>query len=650
MLNSPYNKPRITPPSEHPRLLFKETDRARIESGLTDVENKRAYELWRRVCKKDFRHFYDDIKAGKYNLMVCFMIESKALEAWLEKDEEKARELIDTVIKIIDLYQSDRNKNLMLCRFTGHLVYVTSCMYDWLYQYLTDGEKAHIISRCEELLSGGMEMGYPPTRQRDIHSHAHEMQLLRDMISFAIAVYDERPDIYDYCAGRIFDDYVPFYRFSFSSGISNQGAAYGAYRHCAPLWCQLIFYAMSGERIFDKCVEDASDCYYYITRADGENLRLGNDCNDDKGGGLSIKHPFTVVSFLAGAVTGNETYRRYYFENFHDEQMLPTVYDIGLYKYSTYGEGMLSPVTHLVFNRIVPTFEPKPYEKTRYFPYPSGITVYKDEEKGTTVYMKIGELWSQGHEHYDTGDFQIYHNGILASSSGSYHVYGNNHYYNYLTRTAAHNCLTVLDPSVTTLGTRELYPEGTTELINDGGTRMPSPTTDYNKEPDLATAWQRDMQMARVISHTEGDDLVELAGDLTEAYSHTCERVIRKMTFEPNEGECGVFTVSDEVVARSEDFIKCFHLHTMAEPVIEGNMITVEYKGGRLTCTVIEPENADIKAIGGGDMRFTVNGAPVPCDETENRECGWGQVMITPTDRSKEHHFKVRMEIGDASL
>jgi hypothetical protein len=79
-------------------------------------------------------------------------------------------------------------------------------------------------------------------------------------------------------------------------------------------------------------------------------------------------------------------------------------------------------------------------------------------------------------------------------------------------------------------------------------------------------------------------------------------------------------------------------------------MITVEYKGGKLTCTVIEPENADIKAIGGGDMRFTVNGAPVPCDETENRECGWGQVMITPTDRSKEHHFKVRMEIGDASL
>ena len=91
MLNSPYKKPRIIPPSEHPRLMFRQEHRARIEKNLTHPENKRAYELWGRVCKKDFRHFYDDIKTGKYNLMVCFMIEAKAFEAWLYMDEKKQR-------------------------------------------------------------------------------------------------------------------------------------------------------------------------------------------------------------------------------------------------------------------------------------------------------------------------------------------------------------------------------------------------------------------------------------------------------------------------------------------------------------------------------------------------------------------------------
>ena len=223
MLTSPYHKPRILPPAEHPRLMLREHDRERIEKNLTHPENRRAYELWQTVCHKDFRLFYDDIKAGKYNLMVCFMIEAKAFEAWLTRDAEKARALIEVTVKILDLFKSDRKINLMICRHTGHLVFVTSLMYDWLYSYLTEEERMHIIERCEELLAGGMEMGYPPTKQRNTHSHSHEAQLLRDMLGFAIATYDERPDIYDFCAGRIFDDLVPFYRFSHSGGLSHQG-------------------------------------------------------------------------------------------------------------------------------------------------------------------------------------------------------------------------------------------------------------------------------------------------------------------------------------------------------------------------------------------------------------------------------------------
>ena len=648
MLNSPYKKPYITPPAEHPRVMFRQSDKQRIVNNFEHEENRRAYELWQRICKKDFRQFYDDIAAGKYNLMVCFMIESKAFEAWVEDDEKKARDVIDNTKKIVERYSIDRNVNLMLCRHTGHVVFVVSLVYDWLYKYLSEQEKLFFIEKCEQFLQAAMEVGYPPTKQRNTHSHSHEAQYLRDMLAFSIATYDERPDIYDFIVGRIINDLVPFYKFSFSCGLHNQGPAYGSYRQVSALWAQLLFYQMSGQRIFDRCVENA-DSYHYLTRADGESLRIGNDCNDDKGGGHVVKHPFTIVNFFAAAASGNANYKKDFLENYRDEVIMPTHYGRDLYRDTCYGEGLYSPVVHLVFNLITPEFTPVPYEKARHFKYPAGTTIYKDEEKNTTVYMKIGELWCEGHEHYDTGDFQIYHNGILASSSGAYYWYGCEHFYNYDTCTSSHNCLTIRDPEVKTLG--QITEWGKTfDLINDGGTRRPKPTTDYNLEPDLAAAWQRDCQMAKALSHTETEDEVQVVGDLTTAYAHTCDKVIRKMTFLPKAGENGVFTVEDEVTAKSEEFIKCFHIHMMEEPTIDGNVITITHKGGKLRCTVLEPQNASITAIGGGDMRFTTVGIPVPSDKTENRECGWGKVIISPTDKAKTHKFKVMMEILDVEI
>lgn len=665
MLVSPYKKPYITPPAEHPRVMFRECDRQRIVNNFTHAENRRAYELWQRICKKDFREFYDDIIAGRYNLMVCMMIESKAFEAWVEEDAQKARDIIYNTKKIVEHFNCDRNINLMLCRHAGHIVFVTSLVYDWLYKYLSKEEKLYFIEKCEQFLEASMEVGYPPTKQRNTHSHSHEAQYLRDMLSFSIATYDERPDIYDFIVGRIINDLVPFYKFSFSTQLHNQGPSYGAYRHVSVLWAQLLFYQMSGQRIFDECVENA-DGYYYLTRADGQGLRIGDDCNDDKGGGHVVKHPFTIVNFFAAALTGNAHYKKHYLENYRDEVMVPTHYGLDLYKYNTYGEGLYSPVSHLVFNLLTPEFTPEPYEKTRYFKYPAGTIIHKDEEKNTTVYMKIGELWCQGHEHYDTGDFQIYHNGILVSSSGAYYWYGCEHFHNYDTVTSSHNCLTIRDPEVKILGLVDSWGKNLTlnkvtgwndeswgnklPLINDGGTRRPVPTTDYNLEPDLAAAWARDCQMAKVLSHYESDTKAEIVGDLTIAYSHTCDKVIRKMSFDGTLGQNGIFTVEDEVTAKSEEFIKCFHLHMMEEPKIEGNVVTITHKGGMLRCTVVEPQNASITAIGGGDMRFTTVGIPVPSDKTENRECGWGKVIISPCDKAKTHKFKVQMEILDVEL
>ena len=84
------------------------------------------------------------------------------------------------------------------------------------------------------------------------------------------------------------------------------------------------------------------------------------------------------------------------------------------------------------------------------------------------------------------------------------------------------------------------------------------------------------------------------------------------------------------------------------EPKIEGNVITFSNKGGTLTCTVLEPKNAKIEAIGGEGKQFMVNGVNYPnLESTHGKEVGWGQVIITPTDVNKECRFVVEMQISD---
>lgn len=54
-----------------------------------------------------------------------------------------------------------------------------------------------------------LEVGWPPVKQGAVVTHGSEAQILRDLNAFAIAVYDERPDIYNVVVGRFMQEYVP---------------------------------------------------------------------------------------------------------------------------------------------------------------------------------------------------------------------------------------------------------------------------------------------------------------------------------------------------------------------------------------------------------------------------------------------------------
>ena len=630
MLNSPYKTPYITPPNEHPRLMVRKGDVARIKNNLSLPECQLSAEIFAELCEKEIRCTGATPDFGTYDLSEYLAVEAKALRALLSQTEAHAREAIDGALFLLD--NSEFDKGIMKARWSGHLIFVCSEVYDWCYTHLSADEKERIISKCEEMAEKYFEMGYPPAKQAAISGHGSEAQLLRDLLAFSIAVYDERPDIYDFCAGRIIDEYVPAYDFMFAGGFHHQGPTYGSYRYTCLLWSALLFYSMSGEKVFTPRLDDLAESFIYLTRADGQALRLGDDTYEYKASYLR-NAPFTVPMFFAAAYTGKERYYRVFNRGIDREYLLPSKRGMDYYADGSFGEGLFSPVAHIIWNGLTHTVSDTEVAPYRYFGYPNGITVWNDGER--LVFMKIGELWGSNHDHLDTGCFQIYCGGALASDSGVYDSYHTPHRMNYTIRTAAHNCLTVFDPE------RPLYGEWKDGAAYDGGMRRPC----GGKEPKTLDAWQENYKMATVLSHTESKELCEIVGDMTEAYSHTCNRVIRKMRWEPDSGDYGVLTVEDEVEAKSDTYATAFHIHCQTKPQIINGGAVIDNGAYKLICRVIAPQNASIELVGGEERRFETDGVNYGTDTIENTEAGWGQIVVTDTDISAQTKFKIEMEI-----
>ena len=610
MLKNIYPEPPVFPPEEHPRLMLRKKDFPRIRVNMNDEDGNAAGRIFRELCNFPVKGEGANPDFGTYHLKEYLAVEAKALEALLEDSEEKGRCVISELLHLLRTVHY--NDTIMIARFCGHLIFISSEVYDWCYKWLDDEEKTEIIASCEGIAEKYFEMGYPPVRQSAISGHGTEAQLLRDLLAFSIAVYDERPDIYMLCAGRLFSEYIPVFSKVFAGGFHPQGPSYGAYRHTSTMWFGLLIFSMCGEKVLPEVVESLADSFLYLTRSDGEMLRLGDDCNEGKSR-YSQLNPFGVPLFLSAAYTGNSLYYDEAKRQLHAAYLLPYHYSVDYYTEGSYGEGLMSATVYLIWNGLSPYNEITELKKAKYFGSPVGCTVYNDGER--LVFMKIGELWGANHDHLDTGCFQIYDKEILTSDSGVYDSYHSEHRMNYYIHTVAHNCL----------------------LVGGRGTRFPYEL----EEPENPDHWFSDYHMARVTYHSEEDGLYVLEGDLTPAYADRCESVIRKMSFEPQRGCRGMFTVEDKLVLK-EDNTVTFLLHCQREPEIHGNKIVLHGRNRRLVCTVKAPLDMNIVPVVGIGRQFvkdSINYDP----KVRTAEEGWGRVEISTAGKNIE--FIVEMEI-----
>lgn len=645
-----YPAPTLKPTqNEHPRLMFRQQDISKIKSNMDEEQNKASYDMWQNFLNSELDGKLPQPKSGgtNYSSSVINRIEAYALDYALNKNEQRGRKAIEAVNDYANTVVFDGDS--LNYRKRGQIIFTFAEVYDWCYDILTEDERKHIISQCE-VIATELDMGYPPRGQGAVCGHGGEPNLLRDLLAFGIATYDERPDIYNFVAGRILSEFTETRNYWYAANNHHQGNSYGAYRGNCEAWSNYLFYAMSGVTPFSDEQEYFAYEWLYARRPDGQSFRDGDDYHEESGAGNYWKGWYSTLFALTSV----------YDNDYEKRELLRE--DTNLASYSNQ-YSMMTASQVLIMNN--PHNDGKPVSQlplTKYFASPQGMMIartgWNDGVKAPDVValMNISELWGGNHDHLDAGNFQIYYKGILASESGDYgDGYGTAHDINYNKRSIAHNTISIYDPN-------EKFIMYNKEAANDGGQRIPNNGT----EPAKMDAWMNgEYNRATVLAHEFGPDPIRpeytyISGDITKAYSSSkAKEVLRSMLFMPLEDENhpAVMIVMDKVESSDASFKKSWLLHTQEEPQVDGSKTIVTRRekqyNGRMVVETLLPKSAEITKIGGEGKESWVDGKNYPSSvkykpESDSEAKGWGRVEISPKGKNTLDYYLNVMTVSDA--
>lgn len=635
------------PPEFHPRLYFTPKD---IFSLKSKINNSLFFNAWSKILNASKFSTEASLLSSLDNNenrkdQIRNAIEAKAFIAALDNDEQLARQSIALLIN----FYSSLNINLKkadVTREIGRYIVTGSMVYDWCYKYLTAKEKKLLIS-CMEQLGMHMEAKWPKLIQGSIVGHGAEAELSRDLLSFGVATYDEKPIVYNLVANKIIKEFIPTRKYFYPASYHHQGSSYGPYRYGWDLYATLIFDKMGYPKIFGEDQAKPPYRWLYARRGDGQFLRSGDDFNE-----LFI--PFGNYwsnSGNADLLAGS------YFKN-------PILVNEG-FKERQIGSG-----SDYIFDFLFLDFN-FPLDKnktslplTQYFKEPLGAMIARTgwndglESEAVVADMKIGVRSFNNHEHLDAGSFQLYYKGPLAIQSGIYQGekggYGGSHFKNYSQRSIAHNTMLVYDPN-------EKFVWHNDNVINDGGQQFPN----NGKEPsNFSELMGNEYKIGNVISHQIGIDTIKpefsyLKGDLKDAYSSKVKGFKRSFVFLnlKNKEVPAVLIVYDQITSSSKDFKKYWLLHSTEEPIFNKNetIIKRSEKGyqGKLINTSLLPttDNIIINKVGGEGNEFNVFGKNFPQVPYNNGKNSYDSAVwrleISPQKPALKNQFLNVMQVMD---
>ena len=505
-------------------------------------------------------------------------------------------------------------------RYYGFLMYNAACVYDWCYDLLSETDKQQIVLGVEKKCCGHMEVGFPPTGQHAVSGHGTEFQILRDYLSFAIAIYDEHPGWWNMIANRFYTEFVPVRNAFYEAGMYPQGVSlYVRLRYSADLFSAWLVEAATGSFPYASeanMKQVARTIYSYdLPRtngfAEGDDQASYRDFID-----------YGRVALLSSYLFDDATMRAQVEFNYNEEYST-NKYGIGYYDFSKgFSEGV-SVAEYLICSSSGLKKAKSRYADMDLILYNGGwlgqiIARDKWTSSQAAVLMKIGCRTTANHDHYDAGSFQIFYKSPLAIDSGCYFSYGNDHHFYYHQATIAHNSLLIYNSSLS----GNNY---------SGGQKR-------RDEPETLSAWQSDTYKTGEVTgvsygyNESTPTYAYLAGDIAAAYpALTVSEVTRRMlaVYATEDSAAPMyFFVFDNITAANPSYKKTFLLHVPNEPTIEGKTVSVVNSQGKLV----------LQNVVGGDVITTkgqyemYNGSTL--DAGGRDDGAWGRVEISPNTGS----------------
>lgn len=656
-----YDNPPITPPANtHPRVMFTAKDIPQIRANMESPMNAAVMEDYNKLLSEEI-----DMEATSYSISNMERIQCYALEYVLNGDVERGKLAKQGIITDLENMSFDINSIESGTRSAGHAIHTAAKVYDWCYDLFNAAERDRLIVGCISL-ANNLEMKWPPTSQGVLTSHGAEAQLLRDYLSLAIAVYDERPDFWDFIGGRYFQQYIPI-RQTYNT-VLYQGSDYGIYRQ---VWNAYSFMLIKGMG-YDFPIDTEkyyNDCMWsiYYRRPDGQIMRNGDISFGDKTEMWKYWKVYTQ-NWIDDAYIGKNPYSKLEYARQTPE----------MNEWADTKNNYTAVVDVLIMNQAdlepAKTFDDLPYSK--FFGTPNGVMVartgWEDGADSPTVVaeMKLQEYQINGHMHLDAGAFQIYYKGMLACDSGVYQglvnstlgdgasAFGSEHFNQYQTKTVAHNCMLVYDPSEATGGSGR-------GAINDGGQRAINNGNELGGSgvvsEDAHVATTQGMEIDPKNPHKPKYSY--LKGDLTNAYSAKVPDYKRSFMFLnlDNEQVPAALIVFDKIDSSSISYKKTWLLHGLEEPEINGSRTVFKRTytspirptgyNGKLTVDTLLPRSSNIQKVGGDEMGyFTVNGKNYDAKpfKSQTDEGKTWRIEVSPQSGALTDYFLNVMQVSDA--
>ena len=569
---SPFPHPPVYPTAgKHPRVMVSSHNIEKIKSNLEKPQNASAYRSYLEYCKKEMSGEYD---GNTFELLT--RIEAKAFRYLMTGEELYGHQAIYNIKNAI---LTAEHIEIDPYRAYGLTMYVAACVYDWCYSLMTELDREQIVRGAINLLGRRMEVGCPPAKEGAIAHHTVECQILRSYLSLGIATYDEHPEIYEFVAGRLYNDIVPAQNFMLGSEKHWEGAYYAPFRFCNLLDAQYLILAMSEGKaeMFDaKSLHTVANTFMDFTLPGLTYDRIHVFEMGDVAASTFID--YFSSCFLASNMFGDGMLKGFSYNHFHHATDFDKTID------NTY----VSAVRYLILNDpdLAPAdpFEGRELVKMTKFP---GSAIFArsawNDKNAPAVYMTMPEFYSASHSHAEAGSFQIYYKGMLASDSGYYTTHGIGHHAAYTRQTISANSILVYNPGfIVEGGWRDHVYSGGQSLRQDI-TRIIAP---YTLESAMECASMNQLTLlGKAADTTDGYRFSYIAADMTKAYDEeTVDEVTRHMlsVMTDDEKHPMVFATFDRITAKRSHFKKTAILHSQSAPTVsdDGTVIITNVKDG----------------------------------------------------------------------